>query len=358
MKTLRVNLPNREYDILIGKNLLADAGNIIKERFAPPKAVIVTDENVNALYGASFVKSMENAGIPVKLVSLPAGESTKCLAQLSRIYSEALSFSLARRDMMIALGGGVIGDLAGLAAATLLRGIPFVQVPTTLLAQVDSSVGGKVAIDVPEGKNLVGAFYQPKLVLADTNTLSTLSDRIFFDGLAEVIKYGLIADKNLFSVLQSCKNREEICAGIEDIVAVCCDLKRAVVEADELDTGLRMILNFGHTLAHVAEKQYHYETYTHGQAVAFGMVQISKIGEKMGLMPIGTADVIQDIVTRFGLPAQIPLGEDIQATLALDKKNMGDNINIVLLSEIGKAFTHKMPLAQFCALAQEVLSHA
>lgn len=355
MKTLCVNLPNKKYDILIEKNLLSKAGNIIQERLAPSKAVVITDENVDALYGNKVTESIRSAGISVKKIVLPSGETTKCLLQLSHIYSEALSFSITRKDIIVALGGGVIGDLAGFAAATLLRGIPLVQIPTTLLAQVDSSVGGKVAIDVPEGKNLVGAFYQPKLVITDPETLHSLSDRIFFDGLAEVIKYGLIADKKLFTLLQSCNTREEICQHINDIIYTCCDLKRAVVEADELDTGLRMILNFGHTLAHVAEKQYHYETYTHGQAVAFGMVQISKIGEKIGLTPIGTSAAIETLITRFGLPAKIPLATDIQNTLALDKKSMGNEINIVLLSEIGKAFTHKMSLNDFYKSVKDIL---
>lgn len=355
MKVLHVNLPGREYDILMEKNLLSNCGDLIAKRLSPAKAVVVTDETVNALYGNRVCDSIAASGTAVKRVVLPAGETTKCLAQLSRIYSEALSFSVTRKDVIVALGGGVIGDLAGFAAATLLRGMPLVQIPTTLLAQVDSSVGGKVAIDVPEGKNLVGAFYQPKLVLTDPDTLSTLSDRIFFDGLSEVIKYGLIADRKLFELLQSCQSREEICAHILPIIHTCCDLKRAVVEADELDTGLRMILNFGHTLAHVAEKQYHYETYTHGQAVAFGMVQISKIGELLGLSPYGTADTIKSLVTRFGLPAEIALSDEIQSTLALDKKSMGNQINIVLLSEIGKAFTYQMPAAEFYTCVKKIL---
>lgn len=354
MKVLHVTLPGKEYDILIEKNLLTSAGTLLRKRLAPSRAVVVTDETVNALYGDRVCDSIAAVGISVKRVVLPAGETTKCLEELSHIYSEALAFSVTRKDVIVALGGGVIGDLAGFAAATLLRGLPLVQIPTTLLAQVDSSVGGKVAIDVPEGKNLVGAFYQPKLVITDPDTLSSLSDRIFFDGLAEVIKYGLIADRKLFELLEGCQNREEICEHINDIIYTCCDLKRAVVEADELDTGLRMILNFGHTLAHVAEKQYHYETYTHGQAVAFGMVQIGKIGEKMGLTPQGTAKIIEKTVTRFKLPATIPLSDEIQSTLALDKKSMGNDINIVLLSEIGKAFTHKMPSAEFYRLVKEI----
>lgn len=356
MKTLRVNLIGREYDILIEKNLLNCVGELIKERFSPAKIFVVTDDNVNALYGEKVINSLKKAGFNVKLVSLTPGEQTKSLEQLSHLYSEALSFSMTRSDMVIALGGGVIGDLTGLMAATLLRGIPFIQIPTTLLAQVDSSVGGKVAIDVKEGKNLVGAFYQPKLVIIDTSALDTLSDRIFFDGLAEVIKYGLIADKELFKLLDSCKNRAELSERINDIVYTCCDIKRKVVEEDEHDTGLRMILNFGHTLGHVAEKEYNYETYTHGQAVAFGMYLISKIGEKMSIMPDGTAERVRIMLEKFDLPYTIPLSGKVADTLGLDKKNEGSNINIVMLSEIGKAMVHKMPLSEFASIAQEELN--
>ncbi len=356
MKTLRVNLIGREYDILIAGNLLEHVGELIKERFSPSKIFIVTDDNVNTLYGKKVTDSLKNSGFNVKLVSLTPGEQTKSLDELSHLYSEALSFSVTRSDMVIALGGGVIGDLTGLMAATLLRGIPFVQIPTTLLAQVDSSVGGKVAIDVKEGKNLVGAFYQPKLVIIDTKALDTLSDRIFFDGLAEVIKYGLIADKELFELLESYKSRKDISESINDIVYTCCDIKRKVVEEDEHDTGLRMILNFGHTLGHVVEKEYNYETYTHGQAVAFGMYLISKIGEKMGIIPSGTKEKIRVMLQKFDLPYSISLSDKIFDTLGLDKKNEGSNINIVVLDRIGKAAIHKMPLSEFISIAQDELN--
>ncbi|MBR5156734.1 MAG: 3-dehydroquinate synthase [Clostridia bacterium] len=356
MKTLRVNLVGREYDILIEKNLLCKSGELIKERFSPSKIFIVTDDNVNAIYGSIVTESLKDSGFEVKLVSLTPGEQTKSLEQLSYLYSEALAFSMTRSDMVIALGGGVIGDLTGLMAATLLRGIPFVQIPTTLLAQVDSSVGGKVAIDVKEGKNLVGAFYQPKLVIIDTAALDTLSDRIFFDGLAEVIKYGLIADDMLFNKLENCQNRNDISKCIDDIVYTCCDIKRKVVEEDEHDTGLRMILNFGHTLGHVVEKNYNYETYTHGQAVAYGMYLISIIGEKMNVMQKGTADKICLMLKKFDLPYNIKLADKISDTLGLDKKNDGSNINIVLLDRIGKAIIHKMPLSEFADMVQKEIN--
>lgn len=355
MKTLRVNLVGKEYDILIEKGLIERVGELVSERFSPSKIVVVTDDNVNSLYGDKVKVSLEDAGFCVKLISLTPGERTKTLEQLSYLYSEALSFSITRKDMVIALGGGVIGDLTGLMAATLLRGIPFVQIPTTLLAQVDSSVGGKVAIDVKEGKNLVGAFYQPKLVIIDTDVLNSLLDRVFFDGLAEVIKYGLIADEKLFELLNNCGDRAELMQSIDDIVYNCCDIKRKVVEEDEHDTGLRMILNFGHTLGHVAEKEYNYETYTHGQAVGFGMYLISLIGEKLGIMPAKIAGKIKDVLKKFDLPYEISLKNPISDTLGLDKKNEGKYINIVFLEEIGKAKVHKMPLDEFVFWAEKEL---
>lgn len=355
MKTLHVNLQDRGYDILIKKGLLADVGKHIKERFSPDKIFVVTDDNVNNLYGDQVVTALEKEGYTVKLISLSPGEQTKCMESLSYLYSEALSFSITRSDMVVALGGGVIGDLAGFMAATLLRGIPFVQIPTTLLAQVDSSVGGKVAIDVSEGKNLVGAFYQPKLVLIDTDVLCTLSDTVFSDGLAEVIKYGFIADRELFELLNSCKKREDVYKNIESIVYTCCDIKRRIVEQDEHDTGIRMILNFGHTLGHVAEKEYNYQTYTHGQAVAFGMHLITRIGEKIGLTPSGVSDSVTSILKKFNLPCSISLSDKIGETISHDKKSLGDDINIVLLSGVGQAFTHKMPVAEFVSLAEAEL---
>ncbi len=356
MKTLHVNLQDRGYDILIKKGLLADVGKHIKERFSPDKIFVVTDDNVNNLYGEQVVTALEDEGYIVKLISLSPGEQTKCMESLSYLYSEALSFSVTRSDMVVALGGGVIGDLAGVMAATLLRGIPFVQIPTTLLAQVDSSVGGKVAIDVSEGKNLVGTFYQPKLVLIDTDVLSTLSDTVFSDGLAEVIKYGFIADRELFELLNSCKNREDVYKNIESVVYTCCDIKRRIVEQDEHDTGIRMILNFGHTLGHAAEKEYNYQTYTHGQAVAFGMHLITRIGEKMGLTPSGISNSVTSMLEKFDLPCSISLSDKIGETISHDKKSSGDDINIVLLSGIGKAFTHKMPVAEFVSLAEAELA--
>ncbi len=354
MKKLTVNLTGREYEILIGSGLLDNIGTIIKSSFSPDKIVIVTDNNVNQLYGNDVRNKLMQAGFSVKLVSLAPGEQTKSLESLSRLYDEAFSFQITRSDMIIALGGGVIGDLAGFMAATVLRGVPFIQLPTTLLAQVDSSVGGKVAIDTPCGKNLVGAFYQPKLVVIDTDTLSTLSDRILFYGLAEVIKYGLIQDETLFNKLVFFDDRTDIEAYLEDIVYTCCDIKRRIVEEDELDTGLRMVLNFGHTIGHIVEKEYHYETYTHGQAVAYGMLSACQIGERLGTTPAGIADKLKDMLIKYHLPTDISLPNDIASTLMLDKKSTGSQIHIILLKAVGEVFVQKMGGQEFADLFNSV----
>ena len=292
MKTLTVALPGREYDIMIEKGLLDRAGEHC--RTVLPRAnrlAVVTDSNVATLYLERVRRSLERAGFAVTDIVVPAGESSKSLEQLARLYDGMLSFGLSRTDAVVALGGGVVGDLAGFAAATLLRGVDFVQIPTTVLAQVDSSVGGKVAIDLPAGKNLAGAFWQPRLVLMDPDCLNTLSDRIFSDGMAEVIKYGCILDGELFRLLEENPSRTAVMEQIEQVLFTCCDLKRRVVEADERDTGERMLLNFGHTLGHAYELAYHYETYTHGEGVAAGMMAAAAIGEYLKDTPAGTGTV-------------------------------------------------------------------
>jgi len=348
MKTLHVSIPNREYDIHIEEGLLDRAGSMIQQVFQGEKIAVVTDSNVAPLYGARLRASLEQAGYLVHEIVIPAGESSKCQSELFRLYDEMLGFGLTRADLVVALGGGVVGDLTGYAAASLFRGIPFVQIPTTLLAQVDSSVGGKVAIDLPRGKNLVGAFYQPKLVLIDPDCLNTLTDRVFADGMAEVIKYGAIRDLSLFEKLENLQNRKDLIAKIGEIVYTCCDIKRQVVEADELDTGERMILNFGHTFGHAIEKQYKYETYTHGEAVGVGMLMAAQYGEKNGLTAKGTADRIEKILTQYQLPTQVPMtAQAIEEAMAVDKKGEGSRINLILLKTLGEVEIVKISKTEF-----------
>ena len=348
MKKLTVALPGREYDILIQNGLLDRVGGHC--RTALPRArriAVVTDSNVAPLYLERVVKSLEAEGFCVKGITVPAGESSKSMEMLGYLYEEMLGFGLARTDAVAALGGGVVGDLAGFAAATVLRGVDFVQIPTTVLAQVDSSVGGKVAIDLPAGKNLAGAFWQPKLVLMDPECLNTLSDRIFSDGMAEVIKYGCIRDEAFFRFLDRCGGRSGVMEHIEQVLYTCCDVKRQVVLDDERDTGLRMILNFGHTVGHAFELAGRYEDWTHGQAVAAGMVWAAALGEKLGITPVGVRTAICGVLEQYGLPTGVPCPWDtmVQA-IGLDKKRADGGISFVLLTRLGQAEPVKMETRQ------------
>ena len=348
MKTLNVNLPGRAYDILIERGLLSRAGELC--RAALPKAsrlFVVTDSTVGPLYLNRIIPSLENAGFETAICEIPAGEASKCVEQLSRLWECMMDFGLTRTDAVVALGGGVVGDLAGFAASTILRGVDFVQIPTTLLAQVDSSVGGKVAIDLQHGKNLAGAFWQPRLVLMDPAVLGTLDDKAFADGMAEVIKYGCIRDAAFLSWLEQRPSRQEIMAEIEHVLYTCCDIKRTVVVEDERDTGARMVLNFGHTLGHAYELAGHYRIWTHGQAVAAGMVKAAELGVTLGVTPAGLPERIGVLLGCFGLPVDIPCAhEDYAAAVGLDKKGAGDSISVILLEEAGRAVAHPMPKAK------------
>ena len=345
MKTLTVSLPGRSYDILIQRGLLDRAGEYCRKALPrADKLFVVTDSTVGPLYLKRLIPPLEAAGLETAICEIPAGEASKCAGELARLWECMMDFGLTRTDAVVALGGGVVGDLAGFAAATILRGVDFVQLPTTLLSQVDSSVGGKVAIDLDHGKNLAGAFWQPRLVLMDPDTLDTLPDATFADGMAEVIKYGCIFDRTFFDFLAQRPDRARLMEEIEHILYTCCDLKRKVVEEDERDTGNRMLLNFGHTLGHAYELAGHYETWTHGQAVAAGMVRAAGLGERLGVTPAGTAETIARTLALLGLPVEIPCSlADYTAAIDLDKKGAGAEIAVILLEELGRAVPHRMP---------------
>lgn len=338
MRTLRVNLGENSYDILIGANTLQDVGKYVESRGG--KVFILSDTNVAPIFADTVIDSLLKRGYECKLMVLPAGEPTKSIKSIEPIYSAMLEFNLTRRDLVITLGGGVIGDLGGFVASTYLRGVDFVQVPTSLLAQVDSSVGGKVAVDLPEGKNLVGSFYQPKLVFIDTAALDDLPDAYFVDGMAEVIKYGCIKDARLFELLEGIKSRQQFMQQAEEIIYTCCDIKRKVVEADERDNGERMLLNFGHTYGHAIEKYYNFTGYSHGQAVAIGMAFITAISEKLGQSQVGAAQRIINILKQYGLPtADKVKPKEILSAINSDKKNLGRQLHVVLLKKIGESYT-------------------
>lgn len=336
--SVTANAPESRYDIHIAHGLLASCSPL----FAPYKgcrAAVVADSNTAPLYSYTLLEQLHRAGVEASVVILPAGEETKCVAQLARLYDAFLNAHLTRADLVIALGGGVVGDITGYAACTYLRGVHFVQVPTTLLAQVDSSVGGKVAINHPRGKNLLGAFYQPELVLVDCDTLKTLDARQVGAGLGEVIKYGCIYDRALFECLESLGTRERLMPVLDEVIARCCAIKAEYVRLDPHDHGVRMQLNFGHTLAHALENAMGYGTLLHGEAVSIGMVAAARWGETLGVTPKGTAERIRAVLEGYELMTEVPAGLSAQAlaaTMALDKKAEGSTVRTVLLTEIGK----------------------
>jgi len=321
--TVHVNTPSKSYDVLIGGGVLKQCGELISP-FAK-HAVIVTDDNVAPLYSEIVSRSLSSAGIVSSTFVLPHGEQSKNISNYTKLLESLCEANLTRADAVIALGGGVVGDLAGFAAATYLRGIRFVQMPTTLLAMVDSSVGGKTAVNLTSGKNQVGAFYQPDIVICDTATLCTLPTDIYADGCAEIIKHAVIRDAELFALLQKPSDENSL----PDIIARNVEIKRDVVAVDERDTGLRQILNFGHTLGHSIEKLSAY-TVPHGSAVAIGMVLETRDKAQR--------EQIADLLQRYGLPTTTDFSPDelIEAAFA-DKKRLGGKITVVELEQIGAA---------------------
>ena len=328
MKILLVDLPGRSYPIYIGSGLLARAGELTSQHIGTDRVFIVSDENVWPLYGRALVESFADAGVQAARLVLPPGEGSKSSGALERIWNAMASSGHRRTDALLALGGGVIGDLAGFAASTYMRGVPFVQVPTTLLAQVDSSVGGKVAINLESGKNLAGAFYQPSLVISDISVLSSLPGREYAVGMAEVIKYAVLFDPPLL---------EDLSDRIEDTVYQCCDFKRKLVVEDEHDRGERMLLNFGHTFGHAIEKAGGYAAHTHGEAVAIGMILAAKASRALGVSKTDLAPALERALLQYGLPTACPFPWDtIVSGMTGDKKNSGDDITLILLSDLGK----------------------
>jgi len=341
MVELTVDLGQNSYAILIGAGLMDGLGGRLAGLVAGRRALVVSNERVWGLFGDSVSRSLGEAGFKVVPALVPDGESAKSLDRAAGLYERAVDGGLDRRSPVVALGGGVVGDLAGFVAASYQRGVPFVQVPTTLLAQVDSCVGGKVAVNLPQGKNLVGAFYQPRLVLADTLTLATLPPGEVAAGLAEIIKVAMIRDGALFGWL------EENLAGVvqldqnalEEAVAWACRLKAEIVALDEREQGLRALLNFGHTFGHAVESLTGYTTYNHGQAVAMGMVAAARLASENGLLAESDARRLGNLVGRAGLPARLPgefsAGQYI-ASMHRDKKVCGDELTLVLPLAAGR----------------------
>jgi 3-dehydroquinate synthase len=340
MHTLTVDLGERSYPIHIGAGILPRVGKWLAATIPGRRALIVTQPNIDELYGAAVRDGLAAAGFEVATHHVPQGESSKCVAEFMRIQDALFAFGADRATAVVALGGGVIGDLAGFAASAYMRGVPYVQVPTTLLSQVDSSVGGKTAINHPGAKNIIGAFYQPVMVVADTDTLRTLEHRELLTGFAEVVKYGVIWDAGLFARLE--RDLDAILAldpaALVPVIHRCCEIKAEVVAEDEREGGLRAILNFGHTFGHAVEALSGYGTVLHGEAVAMGMAAAARLAERLGLCPGEVPTRLHALLGRAGLPTDYPtLPKDgFLTTIGHDKKAVAGRPRYVLPTAIGR----------------------
>lgn len=342
MRTVQVPLGARSYTIQIGNGLIAKLGDHCRRLKLGERCCIITDTNVGPRYADAAVRALKMAGFVPSVITVPAGEAAKTLKVLGECYDQLAMKRLERRSFVVALGGGCVGDVAGFAAASYLRGLPYVQVGTTLLAQVDSSVGGKVGINLKSGKNLVGAFHQPRAVLCDLDALATLPDREYRAGLAEVVKYGIIQDPELFRRLE--RELERILKrepnSLSTVIARCCTLKAEVVAADEFETtGLRAILNYGHTVGHGVEALFGYQEYLHGEAVAVGTVVASVLSSRLLGFPDKDVARIRELLQRIGLPTSIRLNpkrrDALLDAMRLDKKVSGGELKFVLARSLG-----------------------
>jgi len=354
MKTLTVNLGDRSYPIYVGAGILARAGEFLQAAGLSGKVAVVSNPTVAKLYIEPVKEALARAGFEVVSMLIPDGEEHKNLDSLAAIYDRLVRARFERKSIVLALGGGVVGDLAGFAAATYLRGVPYIQVPTTLLAQVDSSVGGKTAVNHPDGKNLIGAFYQPRLVLIDVEMLRSLPRRELVAGLAEVIKYGIIEDAGLFSVLEDKIDRligldREI---LIQVIAASCAIKARVVEQDEREDDYRAVLNFGHTIGHALEAATGFSEFLHGEAVGVGIAKAAAISLRHGFCDQQTLDRIRRLIEKAGLPDDFPKSvtkESLIQGMEVDKKSAGGKIKFVMCAGIGKTRFHSLSPAEVLA---------
>lgn len=337
---VRVNLGERSYEIRIGTGNLKSAGSFLNERGALKRAIVITDVRVEPFHARPVVESLAASGVAVETVIVPSGEETKCVAEAEKLWNKLLELGADRQSLVVAVGGGVVGDLAGFVAATYARGIRFAQVPTTLLAQVDSSVGGKVGVNLPRAKNMVGAFWQPTAVLIDTQTLQTLPERDYRSGLAEVVKYGVILDAEFFARLERdvpalTGRRHDV---LQTVIARCCRLKADVVEADEREeTGHRAVLNYGHTFAHAFETTTGYGELLHGEAVSIGMMCAARLAERLGRVDAEFVRRQRGLLMALGLPVTTPeIDPDVLiAAMMRDKKSDAGKVRFVLPTRLG-----------------------
>ncbi|MGM0241109.1 3-dehydroquinate synthase [Enterococcus sp. AZ103] len=346
---LKIELGSKSYDILLEEDALKKLGAWVAEKWSARKIALISDSNVFPIYGAAVLADLKKHGFEVVHYIIPAGEKSKSLETANQLYDFLTENDFSRSDALIGLGGGVIGDLTGFVASTYMRGLHFIQVPTSLLAQVDSSIGGKTGVNSQKAKNIIGTFAQPDGVLIDPTTLKTLPQNRLAEGMAEVIKCALIQDKNLWQQLRSLSGLNEVLPNSVSIIEKALLVKKKLVEADEFDESERLLLNFGHTIGHGLEASQHYENITHGEAVAIGMVQMTKAAEEKGLSQAGLAEEISQMVKKYQLPASFTpwQSKKIYQAILHDKKVRGKNIQIVIVPEIGKGEIHKILLSDF-----------
>ncbi|MCD6139157.1 MAG: 3-dehydroquinate synthase [Deltaproteobacteria bacterium] len=345
MERIKVNLDkgrNDSYEIFIGREILDRLGLVVKVRNHADRYIIITDSGVNPLYGELVREKLNGANLPVDIIEIAAGEASKSMNTVLDVVSQLINLGASRKSLLVALGGGVVGDLTGFIASIYMRSVPYIQIPTTLVAQVDSSVGGKTGVDLPEGKNLLGTFYQPEGVFIELSFLKTLSDADFKNGLAEIIKYGIISDEEMFKLLE--REHDAIVdqqpALMKNIVKRSCKIKAGIVEMDEREQGLRRILNFGHTLGHALEAASDYRL-SHGEGVAIGMVGAAGISHKLDYLDQASYKRILNLIRQYGLPTQVPGDletKKIVGFLASDKKVMDSKLHYVLVKKIGAPF--------------------
>lgn len=352
MQTVTIETDQKNYNVQIGSNLIESLDHYVRQNLKGTKVVLISDKNVWHYHGETIRKSFADTPYTVHRLLIQPGEASKHISKIQSLYQALIRLEVTRNDLIVAFGGGVVGDLSGFIASTYLRGIPFIQVPTSLLAMVDSSVGGKVAVNLDEGKNLVGNFYHPEVVLIDPELLRTLSTREFSSGMAEVLKYGCIEDRNLFMSCVNLYQAQDIYKNVIPIIKRCCEIKGQLVKEDEKDKGSRMLLNFGHTLGHAIEKAMNYEGITHGEAVAIGMYQISLISEKMAWTADGTTNEIGKALNIIGLPTESSMDFEKRflSTIRNDKKRSGDLLNLIILRELGKAEIKSLTMDQIESL--------
>jgi 3-dehydroquinate synthase len=362
MKKIKVNLDKKvapSYEICIGYDVLDRIGLLIARHMPALHYIIITDVNVSAIYGKMLLDRLKGMALPADMIEFPAGEDAKSIGTTVAVVERLLRLGADRKSALLALGGGVVGDVTGFIASTFMRSVPYIQIPTTLMAQVDSSIGGKTAIDLPEGKNLLGTFYQPRGVFIDVKFLDTLPEEEMSSGLAEAIKYGVIDNVEFFNFLErnidAIKERDRDV--LEEIIENACRIKKGIVEIDEKEMGLRRVLNFGHTIGHAIEAESNY-TMSHGAAVSLGMVAAARISESMHDFPHSDRERIEHLLESVGLSCRIPrtiTTDGIMARLRADKKKEGDRIHFVLLKKIGMPFINGgVPESILCETVEEI----